>query len=49
MEFIGLPIYQDEFDFRFCDIYSINDTTFENINSSINNEFTIKKCDIDNL
>jgi hypothetical protein len=30
MEFIGIPIYQDEFDFRFCDIYSINDIIIEN-------------------
>ena len=30
MEFIGLPIYQDEFDFRFCDVYNINDTIFIN-------------------
>ena len=30
MEFIGLPIVQDEFDFRFCDFYSINDIIIEN-------------------
>jgi hypothetical protein len=30
MEFIGIPIYQDEFDFRFFDIYSINDIIIEN-------------------
>lgn len=30
IEFIGMPIYQDEFDFRFCDVYSINDINFEN-------------------
>jgi hypothetical protein len=29
MEFIGLPIVQDEFDFRFYDTYSISNTTFE--------------------
>jgi hypothetical protein len=41
MEFIGLPIVQDEFDFRFCDVYCINDKTFEK------KEITNKKLDID--
>ncbi len=41
MEFIGVPIVQDEFDFRFCDVYSISDTTFEK------KEFTNIKVDID--
>jgi hypothetical protein len=41
MEFIGVPIVQDEFDFRFYDIYNISDTTFEK------KEFTNKKIDID--
>jgi hypothetical protein len=43
MEFIGIPIDQDEFDFRFCDVYSINDTTFEN------KEPIKNKVDIENL
>ena len=43
MEFIGLPIYQDEFDFRFCDVYNynINDTTFIN-KETIQNEEIIQ-------
>jgi hypothetical protein len=32
MKFIGLPNYQDKFDFRFCDVYNynINDTIVVN-------------------
>ncbi len=43
MEFIGIPIYQDEFDFRFCDIYSINDIIFENKEIIQNKEISTEK------
>jgi hypothetical protein len=43
MEFIGMPIYQDEFDFRFYDIYSKNDIIFENNQINKNNQINQNK------
>ena len=43
MEFIGMPIYQDEFDFRFYDIYSKNDIIFENNQIIQNKEISTEK------